>query len=129
MADNKQLEILKKGVEAWNAWRIDNRGVIIDLAGANLFEANLDGADLTNASLANARLINADLTRANLTRAHLTNANFYGADLSHAILDDARNITVNQLVKTKTLYRAKMDSAIKIEIMKIKPELVEEPSQ
>ena len=44
MADNKQLEILKKGVKEWNAWRIDNRGVEIDLTRAYLANADLTGA-------------------------------------------------------------------------------------
>ena len=106
MADNEQLEMLKKDVKVWNAWRSGSRGVEISLTGADLDGAHLDGADLI---------------RANLGEANLIDAYLHSADLSKA-----RNITVNQLVKTKTLYRAKMDSAIKIEIMKIKPELFEE---
>ena len=51
MADNKQLEILKKGVEAWNAWRSDNRGVEINLPRANLSRANLSRANLSRANL------------------------------------------------------------------------------
>ena len=101
MADNKQLEMLKNDVEAWNAWRSDNLGV----------EINLTGADL----------IDADLTWANLGEAHLIDAFLIDADLR-----GAKFLTVEQLIEAKTLYRAKMDSAIKIEIMKIKPELFEE---
>ena len=121
MADNKQLEILKKGVEAWNAWRSDNRGVEINLPRANLSRTNLPRANLSRANLSKANLIDANLTGANLR----------DADLRGADLRKARNITVKQLLKTKTLYHAIMDSTLKYEVMKIKPEfeLFEEPSR
>ncbi len=51
MADEKHLEILKKGVDAWNNWREENRDVQPYLTGANLCEANLTGADLRGADL------------------------------------------------------------------------------
>ena len=43
--------ILKKGVDAWNAWRRENPDIRpdlreADLRGANLGEADLRGADL-----------------------------------------------------------------------------------
>lgn len=36
MADAKQLELLKSGVEVWNEWQEKNPDVEIDLRGANL---------------------------------------------------------------------------------------------
>ncbi len=53
MADEKQLEILKRGVDAWNRWREKNYGLSIDLSGADLRDANLRGADLSGANLEN----------------------------------------------------------------------------
>ena len=44
MADPKQLEILKQGVDAWNRYR--RPGDKIDLSWANLGLAGLRGADL-----------------------------------------------------------------------------------
>ncbi len=62
MADQEQVAILKKGVDAWNAWREENEGVRVDLREADLTRANL--------------------TRANLFRADLTGTNLTGADLN-----------------------------------------------
>ena len=117
MADNKQLEMLKNDVEAWNAWRSDNPGVEINLTEADLLSADLSHADLSHA----------DLTETNLFDTNLREALFLGANLIGADLRWARTITVEQLIETKTLYQAKMDSAIKAEVMKIKPALFEEP--
>ena len=51
MADDEPIEILMKGVEAWNKWRYDNPGVQINLRGAPL-----DGADLQQAKTLLAQL-------------------------------------------------------------------------
>jgi uncharacterized protein YjbI with pentapeptide repeats len=66
MADLKQLEILKQGVDAWN--RYVQPGVKI-----NLSWADLQGADLEGAELRGAELIEADLRWAYLRglRCHL----------------------------------------------------------
>ena len=37
---NKQLELLKSGVEAWNKWREDNLVERVNLGDANLYGAN-----------------------------------------------------------------------------------------
>ena len=63
MANEKQLAILKQGVDDWNKWREDNLVVEIDLretnlSGANLELANLSGADLSGANLTKASLMN-----------------------------------------------------------------------
>ncbi|MBD2535527.1 pentapeptide repeat-containing protein [Nostoc flagelliforme FACHB-838] len=47
---------LKKGVQAWNEWKLKKSGIITDLSKANLMgadlgEANLMGADLRWANL------------------------------------------------------------------------------
>ena len=59
MANPEQLDILKEGVEAWNAWRAENEGVKVDLSGADLIEADLNGADLQGADLNGAHLTEA----------------------------------------------------------------------
>jgi uncharacterized protein YjbI with pentapeptide repeats len=99
MADPKQLERLKQGVEEWNQWRSKHPSERIDLSGAKLSDitlswANLSWADLTNADLSGSDLWHANvsyaaLSRAILARAHLSSANFSGANLSKANLSDA----------------------------------------
>jgi len=103
MANEEQLKILKKGVRAWNEWRIANNP-LIELAGAslpgidlssidafthlNLNHANLKAIDFSKADLGGARLVNSDLTGANLNGASLSDANLWGAELDYANLID-----------------------------------------
>jgi len=99
MADDKQLEILRQGVDAWNRWRQENRLTTPDLAGAdlcraslggsdrsgaNLNAANLSGANLAMAALNGAILVAADLREADLRFANLGLAALHGAHLQHA---------------------------------------------
>jgi uncharacterized protein YjbI with pentapeptide repeats len=114
MANDEHVAILKKGVDAWNAWRDENPdirpdlsranlrlGVLVgadlcradlrgaDLSGTNLDEANLSRADLTSANLDKVDLTSANLSKANLRGADLTGANLIGADLRGADLSEA----------------------------------------
>ncbi len=86
MANLEHLAILEGGVERWNAWRVENEEVQVDLRGAILKGAVLSGADLTEA----------DLTGADLTEAKLTGANFTGANLTSAELCAA--VTLAQVI-------------------------------
>jgi len=93
MADQQQLEILKKGPQAWNEWREQNRQLRVQLAGADpyligayLIGANLSGADLSGAELTRAKLIGANLSGANLSGADLSYAHLIEADLTGAYL-------------------------------------------
>jgi hypothetical protein len=94
MANQRQLEILEKGLRAWNEWRAQNGPLVVDLSGADLSDAALSGADLNYANLSGADLRGADvrnahLDRANLSRAHLSGADLSGADLGGANLGSA----------------------------------------
>ena len=62
-------------------------------------DAYLKGADLEGANL-----VDANLKGANLEKTDLTGANLVGADLN-----GARNITIDQLSKVKTLHLADLD--------------------
>jgi hypothetical protein len=105
MANREHLQILQQGVEAWNAWRRDNRDIQPDLSEANLSETNLTGAYLAGANLVRAAFPEADLAGANLGRADLrgaalpeadlAGANFAGADLARANLRGANLRGVN----------------------------------
>jgi TIR domain/Pentapeptide repeats (8 copies) len=105
MANDEHVRLLKKGVDAWNEWRAQNRKSIqpnlggadlreadlfqADLSGADLSGANLSGADLRAALLSGANLSGANLNGALLSVANLVGANLVGADLSGAGLSEA----------------------------------------
>ena len=86
MANPEHLEILGKGVEAWNAWRRAHPDVRPDLSEANLHEVDLSGAHLFMANLRGADLHEAYLSGADLSGAHVFMANLRGADLRGARL-------------------------------------------
>ena len=142
VANEEQLAILKQGVDVWNKWRKDNRGVEIDLrktnlseanlSEANLFRANLRGSDLTGAILNGAnlsfaklaganlsdakligtRLSNAKLRYAAIRNADLTSVNFFNADLSGADLSGANLNSVN-LERTEFIKTKIQDTIFK----------------
>ena len=99
MANQRQLKLLKAGVEGWNKWREQSSDREIDLREADLFSinlyhaalsrANLSDANLRGADLSEADLSDADLSGANLSRANLTGADISGANLGHASLKRA----------------------------------------
>src|SRR5258708_6580573 len=89
MANDEHVAMLKKGVDAWNAWRDENPAIGPDLRQANLSQANLSQANLSQANLSGA-----DLSEANLGEVKLSYANLGGANLTGASLQGA------QLIKT-----------------------------
>ena len=89
MADPAHLEVLRRGVDAWNAWRTESPSVIPDLNGADLHRADLSRADLREAWLRGAHLEGADLYRAELCEAHLDGAYLSRANLNQADLSGA----------------------------------------
>ena len=109
MANKEHLEILRKGVTAWNRWRERNPKIKPDLsramlAGANLIDANLSKAIFRGANLAGANFCKEDrrseanlsegdfregkLGKAILIGANCQRADFRRADLSGAHLDE-----------------------------------------
>ncbi len=103
MADPEQLEILHKGVDAWNKWRLvryvrpdlrEAKLKKVDLSGAllsktDLSKANLGGATLTRADLSGSDLMSADLRESDLRESHLRESHLSGADLRGADLTKA----------------------------------------
>ncbi len=89
MANEQHLELVKKGVEGWNAWREQNPDEPVDLSGADLrgakiSKANLKGANLKEAKLQFANLSGALLDGANMEKAKLQEANLQSAQMTNA---------------------------------------------
>jgi hypothetical protein len=86
MADAKQLELIRRSVNEWNAWRRANRDVQADLSGADLTETDLHDADVGFANLGGANLQRANLRRATIRFANLHMTNLKSANLRYASL-------------------------------------------
>ena len=89
MANNEQIDLLKQGAQAWNAWRVEQTEATVDLSGGALRGLDLEGADLSGADLRDADLRGANLSGANLTAARLEGANLFKAIIDGADLDEA----------------------------------------
>ncbi len=104
MANPEHLAILRQGLEAWNKWRCENSGVIIDLSSANLYQADLSFANLYQANLYQANLTGANLIWANLTGANLTGANLIWSNLTWANLTWTNltwaNLFMSRIIRT-----------------------------
>jgi TIR domain/Pentapeptide repeats (8 copies) len=129
MANPEHLQILKQGVEAWNAWREQNEDIRPDLTDTDLHGVNLTRANLTRADLMGANLMGATLEAANLFLADLMGANLSAAILFHAnlfhanlFLADLRGATIDAAdlsganlthatLRSATLARADLNSA------------------
>jgi uncharacterized protein YjbI with pentapeptide repeats len=87
MANEEQLKILRKGVEAWNRWREENHlNSHVDLSHADLSEAELSEMNLSGVNLREADLSEANLVLANLSGSDLYKSNLWKADLQEADL-------------------------------------------
>ncbi len=108
--DTEAARILRRGVEEFNAWRLENGiGTLnlrsmdlsnLDLRGVNLSSANLYGANLRYSQLMDANLRSANLRRAKLrkvdfTGADLCNVNLMGAVFRRIVLRDAVLVGAN----------------------------------
>ncbi len=95
MPNEEQLAILRRGVEAWNAWRREHSRIRIDLGRADLGGLDLKWIDFSGADLSTADLHETDLTGANLYKANLLGADLFTADLHEADLRGASLGTAN----------------------------------
>ena len=77
MANPEHLDLLRRDLDAWNAWRARHPHLRPDLKGADLRRAHLVAADLAGA----------DLRGADLEAALLERANLEGAELNWALFD------------------------------------------
>ena len=109
MANQEQLAILKRGVEAWNMWRQENSTTKVDLSGAVLSGKNLTGIDFRDAHLTRADFREANLQGARLTLANLSRAALIGASLNRANLKETR--LAHTIVMNADLRDADLSSA------------------
>ena len=114
MANNEQVELLKQGTQAWNAWRAEHTEARVDLSdgalrGLDLGHADLAGADLRRADLRGANLGNAKLNGARLEDANLFKAMIAGADLDQADLRGVRFLQCPQLQSAHNWQSATRD--------------------
>lgn len=93
--DLKHLEILKKGIQAWNQWRKDNPSEIPNLAGLDFARDLADCPELfVEGGLYDKAekiilLVEIDLSKSNLIGSKLQEAQLYSAKLDGAVLDKA----------------------------------------
>ena len=98
-----------------------------DLRNANLQKAKLFEIDLRDANLFWAKLQMADLQEVNLQGANLQNAYRQDAILLNVHLRNAKNLTLDQLSKAKSLYGAELDPELRKQVEAKYSHLLEEP--
>jgi hypothetical protein len=103
LADREHINILKQGIDTWNAWRKEYPEVRPDLSGAYN-----SGPGILSANLSDTYLISPNLSGANFTNADLNNTDLSGVNLSDAILSGANlrtNATYRRLYKMERTRR------------------------
>jgi len=127
-----------------NYWEFSEKNQLKSVKGANLKNRNLENADMYKAFLVKADLRGASLNDANLWYSNLQQAKLDGANLQKTMLvganlkeaslwyvdlTRAKNLTIEQLSKVKTLYKVKLDPELMEQVKKCCPHLLEEPKE
>lgn len=95
MTNRCQIEVLRRGADAWNTWRNANLAEPINLAGADLSGIDAHGVDLSQANLTDCNFSASDFRGADLSHATLQGANFSGAKMASVVLADAFLVNAN----------------------------------
>ena len=116
MPNDEHVAMLRRGAEAWNAWRTEHDAAP-DLSRADLRGLDLSGFDLSRADLKNADLRGTNCSGANLAGTRLEGANLFkavldGADLAGAFLLGAQFLNCAQLVVTRNWRSAFRDDEL-----------------
>ncbi|MFM9950139.1 MAG: pentapeptide repeat-containing protein [Saprospiraceae bacterium] len=117
---SKHLEILKKGVQAWNQWRQENPDIIPDLAGVelkdfwlnegiNLSRVDLSGAKLFNVFFNKCDLNNAKLNNATLMKVFIYESNLINVDFNNSFMP--QSTLINNNLNGATFIGAKLDGS------------------
>ncbi len=116
--------------------------------GASCNGASCNGASFCGASFDDASFVGTDLSEADMSHSvcdgtifnhavcvgtwfkevTFKGASFIGTDLSEANFRES-NITAEQLLEAKTLYKAKLPDAVREEIMRERPRLLDKPDE
>ena len=89
MPNQTHLDMVNKGVEAWNKWREDNPEIEPDLSDVDFSNLKLNNANLSDTDLRRSKLKNTDFRGANLVRADLRAASIKKAGFNLAKLREA----------------------------------------
>ena len=100
-----------------------------DLEGAEFYRSNLEGANLREANLHETDFHSANLRRVVAQHADFAQANLEDAFLDEADLLHARNLTIEQLSKAKTLFKAKLAPEMKAKLQTAYPDLFKRPNE
>jgi len=95
---------------------------------ANLQGSNLQGSNLQGANMQMVNLYGADLRGADFQGADLQEASLQEADLRWSNLYKAKNLSLDQLFKVKTLHGVKLDEELLISLKEKYPTLFDLPS-
>ncbi len=114
MANNEQMDLLKQGSRAWNAWRTAQTEADLDLSDGALRGLDLSEFDFSGADLKDADLRGANLSGANLKGAHLEGSNLFkvlidSADMKEADLRGVQFLQCPQLVTARNWQSAYRD--------------------
>ncbi|MDY9925312.1 pentapeptide repeat-containing protein [Methanosarcina sp.] len=101
----------------------------VNLEGADLLFARLVGAFLDGANLKGAELIRADLLWTRLRGVDFEGADLRKANFKETKLKGAKNLTIDQLSKVKTLYYAELDEELEVPLREKYPALFENPDK
>jgi hypothetical protein len=127
MPNSEHLNILRQGVDNWNAWRDDNPTVKPDLSDVDLLDrsqagacwdeakgkANLSGANLKGADLQRARMSGVIFRKVDMTAANLTEAELDDADCRGVIAVGTRfNLVEGRGIK---FQGARLDGAVLVD--------------
>ena len=100
----------------------------LNITGAYFGSTLLDGANLARAICENTDFISAECVGTNFSGiSNFRGADFEDADLTNANFLDS-GITAQQLLKAKTLYRAKLPPNVREKIMRERPRLLDSPA-
>ena len=110
MANPEHEEILRRGMEEWNAWRQANPNVRPDLSGADLSKLRLSLAYFDQVSTARANFDNTDFSGANLYGVFAREAIFDGATLTKASLGSSN--LIDATIRNADLREAGMIGAL-----------------
>ncbi len=101
MANQAHLDILSRGVHAWNNWRKAHSEILPDLRKADLKGKNLYGANFRWVNFEQANLEGAVLSAADLSFTNLSWANLSGVSLKKAILGE---VTLKETILDGTKF-------------------------